>query len=668
MSGIPGFSEYMEEQDQPGIPGFSEFASEPEPSLETTLGRASQVKPDQHADIVRMADKFGVPSDLVKDNEDYFRSLDGSSSINTERLRSETPSLAEWLKNPDNAALAQDDLDTLKEIEDTESMSLDWLTSSFENMGAEVMENAKQRLRGTLLAGVEAKPGIPIPGLGFLSSPYDLGKAIGDKLGDMVWGEEGSPIETTIDTAKQAAIDALMEEIKSGELNIRDLQPEDLSLTQQGLRSGVTSVIDTLGGLALSLAAKSAVPMLGEAYWASAATSYASGRAEGLDADQAADFANRQGMIELVTELAPTKALVKMFGDKKSFGASLREFVFSDVVGEQFATALQTLNEYAYGLDEQIANAKSAGEVFELQIERQYVTLVASVVGSGIQAGGVKAVDVATRPFRKASYDEASNVAQSHVEAEQMDRLVTLAQASRTNERAQAHFKKFMDGLSPDAEIYLDAESIAELQESEVVIPESVAEQLEGDNADVVISLSEYLSNPEFAAATKDLARRAPERKSARELKKDPAGTMRSISEAARKNLKDFDVVEKAVGEWTQQLADTGRLTQQEAKDSVALWEAKIGTMMVEHGLTAEKAVGYFRTKIMGADMAKEAQARRSEPGKILTKPDFGDLEISEELEVDGEIITSTQKAQQVWDQTSKRRNVLDQLRECIGG
>ena len=53
---------------------------------------------------------------------------------------------------------------------------------------------------------------------------------------------------------------------------------------------------------------------------------------------------------------------------------------------------------------------------------------------------------------------------------------------------------------------------------------------------------------------------------------------------------------------------------------------------------------------------------------KLLAQQNFGDLTLSEEVEVEGtgKTVTVTQSAQKAFDRTAKRRNVIQKLRDCL--
>ena len=76
---------------------------------------SSPVQPDQAADHLRIATENGVPREMVQDDPEPFQRMSRQSEI--QRQLSGLSALPNWLNDPDNAALASDDLSTLSSLE-----------------------------------------------------------------------------------------------------------------------------------------------------------------------------------------------------------------------------------------------------------------------------------------------------------------------------------------------------------------------------------------------------------------------------------------------------------------------------------------------------------------------------------------------------------------------
>lgn len=80
---------------------------------------ASGYQPDQYAEATKLGQQFGVPPKTVADNPDPYRKESLRRSVQ-ESLR-DTPATRQWMTNVDNAAVAQDEVDKLAQVERTVS-------------------------------------------------------------------------------------------------------------------------------------------------------------------------------------------------------------------------------------------------------------------------------------------------------------------------------------------------------------------------------------------------------------------------------------------------------------------------------------------------------------------------------------------------------------------
>ncbi len=88
--------------------------------LAGSLYAASKMDPARHATVLEYADKAGLDPQLVDRNLEYFRGLtkydDAQQGADMATVLKQSPKLALWLQNRDNAAIAQDDLPTLRRL------------------------------------------------------------------------------------------------------------------------------------------------------------------------------------------------------------------------------------------------------------------------------------------------------------------------------------------------------------------------------------------------------------------------------------------------------------------------------------------------------------------------------------------------------------------------
>jgi len=85
--------------------------------LKQSLFVAQRVDPVRQADVLNISKKVGVAPGLVDSQYDRFKGMSEATPQDMDRIAQEAPSLAEWMKDPNNAALAKQEVDRLAEIE-----------------------------------------------------------------------------------------------------------------------------------------------------------------------------------------------------------------------------------------------------------------------------------------------------------------------------------------------------------------------------------------------------------------------------------------------------------------------------------------------------------------------------------------------------------------------
>lgn len=216
---------------------------------------------------------------------------------------------------------------------------------------------------------------------------YVLNRA--DEAAKLFEGTEGSSREKL-----NAVTNEYIEKLKQSDERIKAATPQDLNVLEQGIRSGIESIVVAAPGLAASFVTKSPYPAVAAAGLQTKFGSYGQARQEGLTPKQAELYGNIDGALEAATEFLPTEFLMKSFGAKSLKGVKqeLVKFALGEGLGEQVATATQSLNAYANGLDKELEQAKTWQEAAEIQAKRQAITALATIVTGGVFAGGAAAV------------------------------------------------------------------------------------------------------------------------------------------------------------------------------------------------------------------------------------------------------------------------------------
>lgn len=130
--------------------------------------------------------------------------------------------------------------------------------------------------------------------------------------------------------------------------------------------------------------------------------------AEAIDKGKSHEEAELSGLasqvIEMGTEMAPAHFLAKAMGpayESGKVGAEALKFAVTDIGGEQLATFMEDMKDWAMGLNEEMEKAETTEEKVKLQMERQYGTLVMSLVGAGMNVAALKGYEGARRQADK---------------------------------------------------------------------------------------------------------------------------------------------------------------------------------------------------------------------------------------------------------------------------
>ncbi len=106
-----------ERQLPPPPPGFILDRDRAETALRLSLKQASETTPQRQAEVLELSRRTGLPPSVVDRNYDTIRRRAQIVDTPYARMLRETPKTAAWLSNPENAAIAQDDHDSLFRFE-----------------------------------------------------------------------------------------------------------------------------------------------------------------------------------------------------------------------------------------------------------------------------------------------------------------------------------------------------------------------------------------------------------------------------------------------------------------------------------------------------------------------------------------------------------------------
>lgn len=209
------------------------------------------------------------------------------------------------------------------------------------------------------------------------------------------WRSKGINNDAELRAFKEKSVKEAQSNTKESQKRVQELTPENLNRVQSGIRDAIAMAPLLTATTAAAVATRSPNVPLAVIGAYTAPLSYGSARADGLDPIKAIPYAGINTAIEVWTELLPTGKLIEALGASSLAGLKkkLLQFAVNEVGTEQAATALQTLNDVAFGLDQELANAKDIGEIARIQAERQAITAISTIVGGGAQATAIGAVN-----------------------------------------------------------------------------------------------------------------------------------------------------------------------------------------------------------------------------------------------------------------------------------
>jgi hypothetical protein len=359
------------------------------------------------------------------------------------------------------------------------------IAQTFENIIPTIGERFKQFGFGVTSRAVDRLPdSINIPPPGVPIEDIDRAGGVREYYAQVY----GINSDEDLRKVKEESTRRTAARVEASQQRVAELTPEDLNLVQRGVRGGAESLAVMVPAVAASIATRSPVPGLAGAGALEGFGSYAEARAEGKDPNAALAYGGVNAAIEVATELFPAKRLLDVFNvkDKGELKDLLLGFAAREIPGEQAATALQSLNGLAFGLDEELANAKTPEDFARIQGERQVLTAISTIVAGGTQAAGIGAINKVREEVARRDIE---------TQVRDLEEVGSEMERERINQiRTQA---------------LEDAQSIAAPQANEIALDEGQAEPTSeqyGDNyaQKVYDSIGQYIpANAEFKVEEK---------------------------------------------------------------------------------------------------------------------------------------------------------------------
>jgi hypothetical protein len=460
---------------------------QPDNAQAARVGFATAIgtNPDEYAEARRVAQRTGVPVDTVLNLPQEMKRQDAVGSIDFDSLAKTSPATAALLADIDSAKIAHDDVGGLSTLESTL-----YTLGKYEVRGARALASA-------------------IPA--FNQGMWGVAQASAETLSKYVTGPLAGAILPEDIGARMA--DSFSKQRRISESIAKTWMPKADGIVESGVYSGLQSLGQNL--LSLPAAIMTGQPQLALApmVLTTGGQAYGQARDKGRTVPEALNFGASQAVIEYATEKLPVSWLLKDLKAGSSFVKTLSNQVLSEVPGEQIATALQDLNEWAV-----LNPEKPFAEYVKERPAAAMQTLIATLVGTGGQVSLIKGVEatvnIAAGRDRKATEAEQSALA--------LAQLNELAAASKVLQRSPETFEQFVAAAAeegPVQNVFIDAQALMQsgLAEPLGAVSPSVAQQFAEAleiGGQIAIPLEEYaarIAPTEYAQSLLDHLKTDPE-------------------------------------------------------------------------------------------------------------------------------------------------------------
>ena len=469
-----------------------------------SLYNALLQNPDMAARAQKLGRQTGLPADVVERN---MPEVERNVVLgDMDRLLANSPTVAQWVADPKNAAVSHDDLGAMGAIES----ALRYVVSAPNAPRGGLMSDL-----GTAgMAGVSGLQRASAGVVGVVQAPFELAAPLADPLVGRIL--PGNPLRATAEGLSQ---------YRQGiEAQAKANTPKADGIVGAGVVSGLQSLATNIASLPMLLAGPAGqraymtqmtAPVFGQAY--------GDARDKNVSPIQALSFGVSQATIEYATERLP---LAKLVGDLK-VGAPLYKVVANqlatEIPGEQLATVLQDLNEWAV-----LNPDKSFKSYLEERPSAAAQTLIATMVGVGGQISVVKGLETLVSLREQRTVEQGGGEAASSAvvqtvmenalqmrlkgvqvemaerDAKAITQLTDLVKQSKLAQRDPVAFEAFVKQAAQDGpvqDVYINAQTFAQAAQAagltEQQLPEGVRTQLAealATGGDVRIPIEEFAS------------------------------------------------------------------------------------------------------------------------------------------------------------------------------
>ena len=571
--------------------------------VRSAIEGALKGNPDQAAERQRLTKTSGLPPQTVERNLEEVRIKEQARAIDLLRIAQDSPVLARQLMDPTFTTTSVDDLDTLSSLEKSVGHAVRYMMGAAPGGGITgdlkaSISNSAAAVAGTKRAAVD------------VIEPWAR----------LVAGDDNWFANMSRYYGEQAK--GFTEQSKA-------LQSPSDGVFGRGVSSGVQSFGQNAKYLPLAFAGPGGGALaLGGMVMESFGASYNKAADKNLPLWTSLGYASADAMVEYWTEKIPLDALIGGIKQGAPLIQQLGKQMALEIPGEQLATVLQDLNEWAV-----INPGKPFKDYLSERPNAAVETLIATVVGTGgnvaVSSGIGNALDaVAGSNWRQQVSDQYQAM---------LDEQLKLAGGSMLRERSpeqfRAHIQQVVDSNEgASQEVFVDGEVLNQLP-VEVLnqLPESVRAQIAeaaatGDVVSIPMAdvltiapgtaleqvLNEHAKLDPFALSKAEAAEVGDQTEV---LKQEAARVIQQSSDQASAQA-EYDQIHAL---YAGQLNETTRF-RRTVNDAKAHWIASFyTTQAARNGMTPTEFQAKYPLRVLGAPSATAAGPvmDQGKPGEV---------------------------------------------------
>lgn len=554
---------------------LDQMQSEEEQRLRSTLDAAGKANPDQAAEAQRLSGQTGMPADMVERNLDEVRRQARVQSMNLRDMMATSPVLSRQLTDLNFAKLAFDDHENLSGIE----------------KGFRFLKNT-----GDALAAVVPR---------FAEQSYGLGQAVGDFLPSQLGGDAVANYFAGHRKHAKEVADYWM--------------PNGDGVLERSWYSGMHSLGLNILNLPLAYGTGGMGRILTAMGAETGGQSYGQARDAGLNQYESLLFGSSQGVIEAGTEMIGMPALFGMLKPGQ-FATKAAEYMVKEQGGEQIATHLQDMNEWAM-----LHPEKSIGDYLSERPNAILETALSTAFAGGGQVAVMKGVEMVVNRGYKASAAEQRITA--------LEQVQNLMAASKVLQRSPESMGSYVEQLAAETgaeNVYLQSNVLSDpaLAQELYQMSPAIAAQFKTAAAiggEIRIPIAEYLTRiaPTHGTQLIDDIRIEGEQFTRREA----VDFMQSQSEALQQEVEralgeqsghaEFRASQEAVKQRIlAELNNMNRFTEQKNELDATLIAARSAVRAAQLGMTPEQ---FFEKQLLRVQ-AEGMQGEQFDQAMMLEK------------------------------------------------